>query len=55
MSDRLRISNTWGKRFADQKLAVPALLRRAGLPVTLFQQEKVRLNGGTLFALAECE
>lgn len=41
MSDRLRISNTWGKRFADQKLAVPALLRRAGLPVTLFQQEKV--------------
>lgn len=51
MSDRLRISNTWGKRFADQKLAVPALLRRAGLPVTLFQQEKVYVSTAELFSL----
>ena len=51
MSDRLRISNTWGKRFADHKLAVPALLRRAGLPVGLFEQEKVYLTTAQLFAL----
>jgi AraC-like DNA-binding protein len=51
MSDRLRISNTWGKRFADQKIVVPALLRRAGLPVGLFEQEKVYLTTTQLFAL----
>jgi len=51
MSDRLRISNTWGKRFADQKIAVPALLRRAGLPVGLFDQEKVYVTTAQLFAL----
>src|SRR5213592_1216313 len=51
MSDRLRISNTWGKRFADQKIALPALLRRAGLPVGLFEQEKVYLTTAQLFAL----
>jgi AraC-like DNA-binding protein len=51
MSDRLRISNTWGKRFADQKIALPALLRRAGLPTRLFEQEKVYLTTAQLFAL----
>lgn len=51
MSDRLRISNTWGKRFIDQKIALPALLRRAGLPVGLFEQEKVYLTTAQLFAL----
>src|SRR3989442_4194307 len=51
MSDRLRISNTWGKRFADQKIALPALLRRAGLPIGLFEQEKVYLTTDQLFAL----
>src|SRR5436189_5546793 len=51
MSDRLRISNTWGKRFTDQKIAVPALLRRAGLPLGLFEQEKVYLTTAQLFAL----
>jgi hypothetical protein len=51
MSDRLRISNTWGKRFTDQKIALPALLRRAGLPVELFEQEKVYLTTAQLFAL----
>ncbi len=51
MSDQLRISSTWGKRFAEQKIAVPALLRRAGLPVTLFQQEKVCVTTAELFAL----
>src|SRR4051812_18065049 len=51
LPDRLRISNTWGKRFADHKLTVPILLRRAGLPVTLFQQEKVCVTTAELFAL----
>ena len=51
MSDRLRISNTWGKRFTDQKIALPALLRRAGLPVGLFEQERVYLTTAQLFAL----
>ena len=51
MSDRLRISNAWGKRFTDQKIALPALLRRAGLPVGLFDQEKVYLTTAQLFAL----
>src|SRR5258708_40118643 len=51
MSDRSRISNTWGKRFTDQKIALPALLRRAGLPVGLFEQEKVFLTTAQLFAL----
>lgn len=51
MSDQLRISSLWGKRFAEQKIAVPALLRRAGLPATLFQQEKVYVTTAELFAL----
>jgi len=51
MSDQLRISSLWGKRFAEQKIVVPALLRRAGLPVTLFQQEKVYVTTAELFAL----
>src|SRR5439155_15294546 len=51
MSDRLRISNTWGKRFADHKIVVPALLRRAGLPVGIFEQEKVYVTTAQLFAL----
>ncbi len=51
MSDRLRISNTWGKRFADHKIAIPTLLRRAGLPAGLFEQEKVYITTAQLFAL----
>ena len=51
MSDRLRISRTWAQRFAEQKLAVPMLLRRAGLPPGLFQQEKVYVTTAELFAL----
>jgi AraC-like DNA-binding protein len=51
MSDRLRISSMWGKRFAEQKIALPALLRRAGLPIGLFEQEKVYVTTAELFAL----
>ncbi len=41
----------WAQRFAEHKLVVPAVLRRAGLPVTLFQQEKVYVTTAELFAL----
>ena len=51
MSDRMRISRTWAQRFAEQKIAVPMLLRRAGLPPGLFQQEKVYVTTAELFAL----
>jgi len=51
MSDRLRISRTWARRFTEQKIAVPPLLRRAGLPPGLFQQEKVYVTTAELFAL----
>jgi Arabinose-binding domain of AraC transcription regulator, N-term len=51
MADRLRISSTWGERFADQEIAVPTLLRRAGLPAGLFEQEKVYVTTSELFAL----
>jgi AraC-like DNA-binding protein len=51
MSDRLRISRTWAQRFAEQKIAVPMLMRRAGLPQGLFQQEKVYVTTAELFSL----
>jgi hypothetical protein len=51
MSDRLRISRTWAQRFADHKIAVPTLLRRAGLPPGLFQPDKVYVTTAELFAL----
>jgi len=51
MSDRLRISSTWAKRFAEQKIAVSTLLRRAGLPAGLFEQEKAYVTTSELFAL----
>jgi len=51
MSDRLRISSAWAKRFAEQKIAIPALLRRAGLPPGLFEQEKVYVTTSELFSL----
>jgi len=51
MTDRLRISSTWGKRFAEQKICLSTLLRRAGLPAGLFEQEKVYVTTAELFAL----
>jgi para-nitrobenzyl esterase len=41
----------WGKRFAEQKIPVPALLRRAGLPAVLFAQERVYVTTAELFSL----
>jgi len=51
MTDRLRISSTWAQRFAEHKIALPTLLRRAGLPSGFFQQEKLYITTAQLFAL----
>jgi len=51
MNDRFRISNLWAQRLTEHKLAVPTLLRRAGLPAGLFQQEKIYVTTAELFAL----
>jgi AraC-like DNA-binding protein len=51
MTDRFRITKAWAQRFAEEKIAVPTLLRRAGLPATLFQQEKTYVTTAEIFAL----
>lgn len=51
MSDRFQITRAWAERFVQEKIGVPALLRRAGLPATLFQQEKIYITTAELFAL----
>jgi AraC-like DNA-binding protein len=51
MTDRFRITKAWAQRFAEEKIAVPTLLRRAGLPASLFQQEKIYVTTAELFAL----
>ncbi len=50
MPDRFRVTKGWGLRFA-QELDVPAMLRRAGLPPNLFQQEKTYITTAEIFAL----
>jgi len=51
MTDRFRITIGWAQRFAAEKIDVPTLLRRAGLPAGLFQQEKIYITTAELFAL----
>src|SRR5215204_3943329 len=51
MADRFRITKAWAQRFAAEKIAVPALLRRAGLPAGLFQQEKIYVTTAEIFAI----
>jgi AraC-like DNA-binding protein len=51
MSDRFRITRGWAERFAQEKIATPMLLRRAGLPANLFQQEKIYVTTAELFAI----
>ena len=57
MNDRFRLFSVWAQRLAEHKLAVPAVLRRAGLPAGFFQQEKIYASTAELFALwrAICE
>jgi hypothetical protein len=49
MTDRFRITKAWAQRFAAEKISVPTLLRRARLPVTLFEQEKIYVTTAELF------
>src|SRR5213596_439785 len=51
MTDRFRITKAWAQRFAEEKIAVPTLLRRAGLPASLFQQENIYVTTAEVFAL----
>lgn len=51
MTDRFKITKAWGQRFAHEKIDVPTLLRRAGLPANLFQQDKTYITTAEIFAL----
>lgn len=50
-ADRFRISSLMPRRLAERGLPLPALLRRAGLPATFFQQDKIFATTAELFAL----
>src|SRR5947207_3348620 len=51
MPDRFRITKGWALRFEQEKISVPTLLRRAGLPLNLFQQEKIYVATAHIFAI----
>jgi len=51
MPDRFRITKGWAQRFAAEKISVPLLLRRAGLPANLFKQEKIFVTTAEVFAI----
>ena len=51
MTDRFRITKAWAQRFAQEKIAVPMLLRRAGLPANLFEREKIYVTTAEVFAI----
>ena len=51
MADRFRITKAWAQRFAAEKISVPTLLRRAGLPANLFEQEKIYVTTAEVFAI----
>jgi len=50
VSNRFRVSNTVVRRFEALGLAPQAVLRHAGLPLDLFEQERVLLTTEELFA-----
>src|SRR5262249_17850428 len=51
MSDRFKVSNLLARRLGEHRVALPAVLRRAGLPAGFFQQEKIYVTTAELFAL----
>src|SRR5256884_4888419 len=51
MTDRFRITKAWAQRFAEEKIAVPTLLRRAGLPASIFEQEKIFVTTAQVFGI----
>src|SRR4026207_684601 len=51
MADRFGVTNAWADVFAAEKISVPLLLRRAGLPPNLFEQEKIYVTTAEVFAI----
>ena len=51
MSNRFRVSGFLAQQLTEQKLALPALLQRAGLPTLFFQQEKIYATTAEFFTL----
>src|SRR5580704_7241658 len=51
MTNRFRVSGTLARRLEELGLAPLAVLRHAGLPMGLFEQGKIWLTTGELFAL----
>ena len=51
MTDRFRVSRMLPQRLAELGVAPEAVLRHAGLPAGLFQQEKVQVTTEEFFAL----
>jgi hypothetical protein len=50
-SDRFKVSSLLAWRLGEHKLSVPALLSRAGLPSSVFQQERTFASTAEMFAL----
>ncbi len=53
MTNRFRLSSTIARRLEELQIPPVAVLRRAGLPMALFDQTKIWLTTGELFALHE--
>ena len=51
MNSHFRISSLLAGRLAEHKLALPAVLRRAGLSAGFFRQEKIYVTTAELFSL----
>jgi len=51
ISDRFKVSSLLAQRLGEHQVSVPAVLRRAGLPTSFFQQEKIYVTTAELFAL----
>jgi len=50
MTSQFRLSKLWPQRLRDHQVSVHTVLKRGGLPEGLFQQEKVFVTTGELFA-----
>jgi AraC-like DNA-binding protein len=50
-SDRFKVSSLLARRLGEHQVSVPAVLRRAGLPASFFQQEKIYVTTAELFLL----
>lgn len=51
MADRFRITKGWAHRFAAEGISIPELLRCAGLPAGLFEQERIFVTTAQIFGL----